>query len=75
MNAVILQAETLNLPEVFAFNIRGKKVKITQSGDTIMINPVKSPTVSMRGMFNSDGRAVDRFLERKRIEKELEYGG
>ena len=38
-----------------------------------MINPVKSPAVSMRGMFNSDGRAVDRFLERKRAEKELEH--
>jgi len=73
MSSVILQAESLNLPEAFAFKVRGKKVEITQSGDTIMINPVKSSAVSMRGMFKGDGRVVDRFLERKRLEKELEY--
>jgi len=26
------------------------------------------------GLFESDGHEVERFLERKRLEKELEYG-
>lgn len=74
MSSVVLQAETLNLPEVFAFKVRGKKVELSERGDSIMISPVKSPTEAMHGMFKSDGHAVDRFLERKRLEKELEYG-
>jgi len=35
---------------------------------------VKSPSEALHGMFSSDGHAVDRFLERKRLEKEYEYG-
>ena len=74
MNPIILQAESLNLPEAFALKLRGKKVKLTEDGETIMIIPVNSPVDAMRGMFESDGHEVDRFLERKRMEKKLEYG-
>jgi len=74
MSSVILQAETLNLPEVFAFKLRGKKVELIENGDVITISPIKFPTEALHGMFKSDGHAVDRFLERKRLEKELEYG-
>jgi len=74
MSSIVLQAETLNLPEIFAFKLRGKKVELFEQGEAIMISPVKSPTEAMHGMFKSDGHMVDRHLERKRLEKELEYG-
>ena len=73
MNPVILQADSLNLPEVFAYKLRGKKVEIIEDGDTILINPVKSPIELACGMFKSDGHEVDRFMERKQLEKELEH--
>jgi len=74
MSSIVLQAETLNLPDIFAFKLRGKKVELIEHGDTITISPVKSPIEAMHGMLKSDGHAVDRYLERKRLEKELEYG-
>jgi len=74
MSSVVLQAETLNLPEVFALKLRGKKVELLEKGDTITISPVKNPIETMHGMFKSDGHAVGRHLSRKRLEKELEYG-
>jgi len=75
MSSVILQAETLNLPEIFAFKLRGKKVELVESGDVIIINPIKSPIELACGILKSDGHEVDRFMERKQFEKELEYGG
>jgi len=45
MTTIVLQAEALNLPEVFAFKMRGKKVELTERGDTIVINPVMSAKV------------------------------
>ena len=74
MSSVVLQAETLNLPDIFAYKLRGKKVELVENGDIIIISPVQSPIEAMHGMFKSDGHAVDRHLERKRLEKELEYG-
>ena len=73
VGTAILQAEQLNLPEVFAFKFRGKKVKLVESGDSVIINPVKCSADDLYGMFESDGHEVDRFLARKREEEELEY--
>ena len=74
MNAIILQADRLNLPEPLAVRLRGKKVELVESGDSIIISPVKCPVKAMRGMLRSDGHEVDRFLARMREDKELEYG-
>ena len=75
MSTMILQAERLNLPEPLAVKLRGKKVELVESGDSIIINPVQCTIKSMRGMLKSDGHEVDRFLARMREDKELEYGG
>ena len=74
MNSIILQAETLNLPEIFAFKMKGKKVEIFENGDAIIINPIKSPIDHACGILKSDGNEVDRFMKRKILEKELENG-
>ncbi|MCL2203655.1 MAG: hypothetical protein FWB88_06925 [Defluviitaleaceae bacterium] len=73
MGVAVLQADKLNLPEMFATKLRGKKVEIIESGESIIINPVQCPIKAMRGMLKSDGHEVDRFLTRMREDKELEY--
>ena len=76
MNAMILQADRLNLPEPLAVKLRGKKVELIENGDTtITIKPVQCVIDAACGMLKSDGHAVDRFMAEKRLEKELEYGG
>lgn len=75
MDSVILQAETLNLPASFAAKLFGKKVELIEHGDSILISPVECPIEAMHGMFESDGHEVDRFMQRKRAEKELEHVG
>ena len=75
MGSVILRAETLNLPANFATKLSGKKVELTEHGDSIIISPVECPIEAMHGMFESDGHEVDIFMQRKRIEKELEHVG
>ena len=75
MSSVILQAETLNLPPIFATKLSGKKVEIIEHDNSIVIKPVEYSAKSMRGMFKSDGHAVDRFMAQKKLEKELEERG
>ena len=72
MGSVILQAETLNLPESLAAKLRGKKVELMESEDSIIIRPVQNAVDSAYGMFKSDGLVTDRFMKRKQLEKELE---
>ena len=45
MSSIVLQAESLNLPEVFALKLRGKKVTLTESGNAILISPIEGPNV------------------------------
>ena len=71
MESIIIHAEALNLPKMYALKLRGKKVELVESGDSIIINPIPSPIDLACGMFESDGHEVDRFMERKQIEKEI----
>ena len=71
MSSVVLQAETLNLPEIFAFKMRGKNVELTERGDSIMITPVVNPIDIACEMQKSDAHAFDRFLGQKHPGKEL----
>ena len=75
MDSITLQAETLNLPTIFAAKLFGKKVELVERGNSIVISPVECPIEALHGMFESDGHEVDRFMQRKKIEKELEYVG
>jgi len=55
---------TSNYPSKLFESSTGKTVRLT-----------KSPIELACGMLESDGHEVDRFMEQKRLEKELEYGG
>ena len=73
MKAVVLQADVLNLPAVFAAKLTGKKVEITERNNIITIKPTEDTISSTRGIFKSDGHETDRFIARKRSDKALEY--
>ena len=74
MSSVILQAETLNLPTVFATKFLGKKVELSESENGILIKPVNSNISSARGMLKDSAFGTNVLLEQKRLEKEIEYG-
>jgi len=74
MGTAILYAETLNLPEVFASKLRGKKVELVENGDTITIKPVQYAIDAACGMLKDSNFGIATIMEQKRVEKELEYG-
>jgi len=74
LSAIILQAETLNLPEIIAMKLKGKKVELIENGESVVITPVKSDIASARGMLKGGNFGTVQLMEQKQIEKELEYG-
>ena len=64
------------LPELLAKIIPTKKVRVTEVDGVIQLVPVKENTdctVGLRGLFAGDtNMTVDKFLERKRADKELD---
>ena len=44
-------------------------------GNSKITSPIKCLIEALHGMFESDRHEVDRFMQRKRMEKELEYVG
>jgi len=76
MSSVILQAEGLNLPEPFATKLKGKKIEFAENDGVITIKPIDSvDTVisELRGILKDSNFGVDKFLEQKNMDKELEY--
>ena len=75
MGVAILYADRLNLPEMFAAKLRGKKVEVIDNGDTtITIKPINSAISEARGMLRESSFGTHTLLEQKRLEKEFEYG-
>jgi len=64
------------LPELLVKIIPTKKVRVTEVDGVIQLVPVKENTdctVGLRGLFAGDtNMTVDKFLERKRADKELD---
>ena len=64
------------LPELLVKLIPTKKVRVTEVDGVIQLVPVKENTdctVGLRGLFAGDtNMTVDKFLERKRADKELD---
>jgi len=67
---------TKSLPETLLRMIRTEKVKISEANGTIQLTPISGAddcTIGLRGMFAAyPDMSVDKFLERKRAEKELD---
>jgi len=64
------------LPEILLRLIPTEKVRVRETNGVIQIVPVKENsdcTVGLRGMFAGNPKmTVDKFLERKRADKELD---
>ena len=67
---------TTALPEVLLRLIPTEKVRVKEVDGVIQLMPVKENidcTIGLRGMFAGDPElTVDKYLERKRAEKELD---
>jgi virulence-associated protein VagC len=72
MESVVMYAEKLNLPEMFAVKMRGRKVEITEKDNILTIKPVKSPIVAARGMLKGSQFGTTTIETQKRLERELE---
>ena len=67
---------TTALPEVLLRLIPTEKVRVKEIDGVIQLMPVKENidcTIGLRGMFaDAPELTVDKYLERKRVEKELD---
>lgn len=72
MSVVVLKAEELNLPETIARKLKGRKVEIIDEGERIIIKPVEDSVNKVFGMFKGGNLSTEKFLEQKKLDKELE---
>ena len=65
---------TKSLQETLFKLISTEKVKVCEIGGAITLTPVfeSKDNCPLRGMFADGGISVDKFIERKRVEKEFE---
>jgi len=73
MRASVIDLNTL--PELLYRLISTDKVRVSESNGIVQVEPVKEIdcTIGLRGMFAGDPyMTVDKFLERKHDEKELD---
>ena len=68
--------ERTALPDLLYSLIFTDKVRVSESNGIVQVEPVKEEidcTIGLRGMFAGDpSMTVDKFLERKRADKELD---
>ena len=68
--------ERSDLPNLLYSLIFTDKVRVTESNGIVQVEPVQEEvdcTVGLRGIFAGDpNMTVDKYLERKRAEKELD---
>ena len=72
MTEIVLEARTL--PEPLFRLIRTEKVKVRESDGEIRLTPIIDAVKGcpLRGMFADGKISVDRFIENKQAEKEIE---
>jgi hypothetical protein len=72
MTEIVLDARTL--PEPLFRLIRTEKVKVRESDGEIRLTPIIDTTKGcpLRGMFTDGKISVDKFIENKQTEKEIE---
>jgi hypothetical protein len=72
METVVLQAGELNLPTYFAGKIQGRKIKLVEQGENILIMPVGNIISAAKGMLRDLNYSTEQFMREKNIEKKLE---
>ena len=64
MDSIVIQADLLNLPDKFANKLYGKMIELIESGDSIIISPVKQKQNKKEAIeallrFASQNRIID----------------
>jgi hypothetical protein len=72
METTKLENNMLKLPEKIAERLRGKRIEITQVKEGILLRTSSSPISETRGFLRGRRFTTQRYLEMKKIEKELE---
>lgn len=72
MYNIILKGDELNLPEIIAKKLKGRKVRIIDEGEKIVITPLDNSILTLRGMFKGGNFSTEKLMEQKRMDKELE---
>lgn len=72
MEAVRLENNTLKLPERIAKRLRGKRIEVTEVKEGILLKTDSNPIPEARGFLKGRRLTTQRYLEMKKLEKELE---
>jgi len=68
-----VHADELNLPVEIARKLKGKRVTISEVSEGFLLKPISEDPISeARGILKGKGFTVDRYLQYKQVEKDLE---
>jgi hypothetical protein len=70
--AVELENNMLKLPEKIAKRLKGKRIDVTEVAEGILLKTTTNPISEARGFLRGRRFTTQRYLEMKKIEKELE---
>lgn len=73
MEAIIIKSEELNLPEEIAKKLKGKELEIIETKEGILLKPIiGDPIKEAKGFLKGSKFSLNRYMELKKEEKELE---
>lgn len=73
MGVVVVKAEQLNLPEHMAEKLKGRKIEILETGDGLLIRPIKGdPIKELKGFLKGRTFTTEDFMRQKQQDKGLE---
>ena len=70
--AVELENNMLKLPKKIAKRLKGKRIDVTEVAEGILLKTTTNPISEARGFLRGRRFTTQRYLEMKKIEKELE---
>ena len=72
MEIITIKNNSLRLPEDIAKKLRGMQIEISELKEGILLKAVKNPIDEARGFLKGKQFTSKRYLEMKRVEKDLE---
>jgi hypothetical protein len=72
MQQIIMDTSALRLPEVFAKRIGTRQVIVREAPGGVMLVPVEKAAKPLYGLLEGANYSTGRYLEQKRLDKELE---
>lgn len=72
METVTVENNILRLPESIAKRLRGRRIKIAEISEGILLKPDSNPIAEARGFLKGKRFTTKKYLEMKITEKEFE---